>query len=220
MIKIKDKNLQKIILITSFILVNLIIIYGIGSVLSFFNKGANRAEILYLETEPIDVYLPKVNWIIPKNIEYKIDSNVLKKIEKHYLYSIVSKNKAMKSNSINYLKDFYTENKLIEFEKIINFNKKNKISIESTTLEHHLSLNYYSEDGTLVVFTDEKVIEYTNYKKENNFIFSTQDTVGYKNIMLLEDGFWKIRQSKKLKYNKIIRDTIIEKPSIYTIKKN
>lgn len=220
MIKIKDKNLQKIILITSFILVNLIIIYGIGSVLSFFNKGANRAEILYLETEPIDVYLPKVNWIIPKNIEYKIDSNVLKKIEKHYLYSIVSKNKAMKSNSINYLKDFYTENKLIEFEKIINFNKKNKISIESTTLEHHLSLNYYSEDGTLVVFTDEKVIEYTNYKKENNLIFSTQDTVGYKNIMLLEDGFWKIRQSKKLKYNKIIRDTIIEKPSIYTIKKN
>jgi hypothetical protein len=220
MIKIKDKNLQKIILITSFILLNLIIIYGIGSVLSFFNRGANRVEILHLEAEPIETYLPKVNWITPKNLEQKIDSNALKKIEKHYLYSILTKNKAMKTNSIDYLKDFYTENKIIEFEKIINFNKQNKINIESTTIEHHITINYYSEAGTLVVFTDEKQIEITNYYKDKNFIYASQDTVAYKNIMLLEDGFWRIRQSKKIKYNKKIRDTIIVKPSIYTVKKN
>jgi hypothetical protein len=215
---IKNKILYKIFLFVSFILINFIILYGIGSVFSFFNKGANRTEILHLEKEPVDTYLPKVNWLNLENPGRIIDTNTVKNIEKHYLFSILTKNKGMNNNSLDLLKDFYTENKLLEYEKLFNFNKKNDVKIEATTLEHNISINYFSEDGTLVVFTDKKVVEYTNYFKKEKFIFSSQDTVTYKNIMLLEDGFWRIRQNKKTNYDKSIIDSIQLKPTIYTIK--
>lgn len=216
----KDKILYRSLMIISFLLINFIVLYGIGSVFSFFNKGANRAEILHLEKEAVDTYLPKVNWLNLENPGRKVDSNTVKKIEKHYLFSILTKNKGLKNNSLQLLKDFYTENKLLEYEKLFNYNIKNQVEIEATTLEHNLSVNYFSEDGTLVVFTDKKVVEYTNYIKDKKFLYASQDTVAYKNIMLLEDGFWRIRQSKKIIYDKNIQDTIKLKSSIYKVKKD
>lgn len=185
-------------MVFSFILLNGLILFGIGQVLMFFNQGAERTQMLHLELEPEDNYLPKVNWIKTDNPGRRMEAHNLKRIEKHYLYGLLAKSQALKTNQMKGLDDFFTKNPLEEIKTVINNNSNQKSSIDGTSLQHQLSLDYYSDDGQFAVITDKFVEEFQNIYVNNQWVASVQDTVAYKNILLLEDGFWKIRQAVKI----------------------
>jgi len=208
---IHNKNIYRSLLIVSFILLNALILYGIGQALLFFNEGAERKQMLHLDALPENNYISKVTWTNLENTGLKIETNNLKRIENHYLLALLAKSQALKNNLTNGLDNFYTENPLIELEKLISQNKKSKVSIDATTISHELSLDFYSEDGQLVVITDKCVAEFQNIYQDNKFITTIKDTVAYKNILLLEDGFWKIRQSQKIAPEKsiFVKDTLL-----------
>jgi hypothetical protein len=212
-----NKNMYRALIILSFIIVNGFILFGLGQVLLFFNEGAERTQMLNLEPESENYFLPKVEWIKTDNLGRKMEPHNLKKIEKHYLFALISKNQALKTNQIKGLNDFYTQNPLEEIKTLINYNKTNNTTFDATTISHQLSLEFYSDDGKFVVITDKLVHEFQNIYQDKQWLGSIYDTVAYKNILLLEDGFWKIRQSIKINpTDSIIK--INDKKALFTVK--
>ena len=160
MIVINNKNNYRAILIVSFIAINILVLFAISEILGYLNSGADRSSMLHLEKETSNTYSPKVTWETLKNQGRTMENQTIQKIERHYLYSYVIKNNALKNNVNDGIDDYFTESSRKQLEQIIAYNKANKISIHSTTIEHHPSLNFYSEDGQQLVFTDYNVIEF------------------------------------------------------------
>jgi hypothetical protein len=181
-------------------------LYGTSTVLEYLNSGAERTSMLHLEKETVNTYLPKVIWAELNNVGRKMEPNTLKTIEKHYLFSWYIKNKSLQNNKKEGIEDFYTQNARLNLFNVIDYNLKNKISIESTTLKHHPQLEFYSEDGQQVVFTDKNVIEYQNVFKDKKLVTEIQDTASYKVLMLLEDGFWRVRHNQKMRQEEYVID--------------
>lgn len=206
-----NKNIYRVILILSFITLNVFIIYGISAVLTYLKTGANRTTMLHTNLKSEEVYLPKVIWSSLKNPGRNISEQELKTLQDHYLKSWYIKNIANKTNNPYGIDDFYTENARVHLKHIIELNKKQHISIDATTLNHEPKLEFYSEDGQLAVITDNNVVEYQQIFKDDNLILSTSDTSSYKIILLLEDGFWRVRHKVRIKNqsnkNKIIAST-------------
>jgi len=194
-----NKNIYRSVIIVSFIAVNALILFGISSVLAFLNSGADRSSMLNIEFESKDVYFPEVNWENFENPGREIESPTIKKIQKDYLSAWYIRNVAYQTNNTYGIEDFYTDSSRINLYEIIEFNKRNNISIEATTLNHQPNLKFYSADGQLVVFTDEQVIEYQKIFQNKEFIYAIRDTSEYQVMMLLEDGFWRIRHMVKSK---------------------
>jgi hypothetical protein len=74
------------------------------------------------------------------------------------------KNNALENNTSKGIDDYYTDNTRLNLYRTIKHNKQNK-TIENTTLKHFPKLEFYSEDGQLVVFTDKNVVEFQKYIK-------------------------------------------------------
>lgn len=214
---INNRNIIRTLLISSFILLNVLLLFGTNTVLEFLNTGADRTSMLHLEKETANTYLPKVTWEELNNVGRKMEPNTLKTIEKDYLFSWYIKNKSLQNNKKEGIEDFYTQNARVNLYKTIDYNSKNKITIESTTLKHHPKLDFYSEDGQQVVFTDKNVIEYQNVYKDKTLITEIQDTATYKVMMLLEDGFWRVRHIQKMKQEPFAKDTIKAHPEFKVV---
>lgn len=220
MITINNRNTIRIVLFSSFILLNLLLLLAINNVLTYLNSGADRTSMLHLEKETINTYLPKVVWESLQNPGRVMEPTTLKTIERDYLFSWYVKNQAHKTNKKNGIEDYYTTDTRTNLYQSIEFNKKNKIAIESTTLKHNPKLEFYSADGQLVVFTDSNVIQYQKIFQEEKLITEIQDTATYKVMMLLEDGFWRVRHIQKSPIVAFAKDTIKANPPFKVIEKN
>ena len=216
---INNRNITRAVLIISFILINILLLLGISKVLDFLNSGAERTSMLHLEKETINTYLPKVVWEGIDNPGRIMESTTLKTIERDYLFSWYVKNKSLQDNSTLGIEDYYTQNTRKNLYNTIKDNTKNEITIESTTLKHNPKLDFYSADGQLVVFTDRNVVEFQKVFQKKKLIAAIQDTATYKVMMLLEDGFWRVRHLLKTEKTKIPVDTV-KSNSFWKIKRN
>ena len=90
-----NKNMYRTLIILSFIIVNGFVLFGVGQVLLFFNEGAERVQMLNLENESENHYLPKVEWIKTDNPGRRMEPHNIKKIEKHYLFALLAKNQSL-----------------------------------------------------------------------------------------------------------------------------
>lgn len=191
--KILNKNILRSVLVLSYIIIISIIILGISSVFSYLNTGADRSNMLHTEIKKIEQYLPKLEWEPLKNEGRPMDLQTLKSIETDYLDAWYVKHVAYKTNTTKGVDDYYTENARSSIYSIVETNSNENITIDGTTLEHHLTLEFFSEDGQLVVLRDSNVLEYKRIYQENNVLLETKELTTYKVILLLEDGFWRIR---------------------------
>lgn len=207
MVTINNKNSYRFILIILFLILNFLVLYGLSSIIAFMNSGADRATILRLDKEPVNTYLPKVSWENHSNEGRTMEAQTLKAIEKHYLFSWFVKNNALSKNVTSGLADYFTENSFEELHKVITNNKLHKVTIDNTTLEHNLKLEFYSEDGQQAVLTDKNVVEFQNVYKDKKFLASIKDTSTYKAVLLLEDGYWRVRHFLKTPKQEIQKKT-------------
>jgi len=192
-----NKNILRSLLILSFIALNALIIFGISALFTYLNTGADRSKMLHTEIKKVDQYLPKMDWASLKNEGRPISEQTLIEIENDYLDAWYVKHIAYKTNQKAGIKDYYTENARKNIYQYVDLNKKENVTVESTTLNHNPTLEFYSEDGQLAVLTDENVKEYKRIYKENNLILEANESATYKVILLLEDGFWRIRHMVK-----------------------
>lgn len=213
-----NKNILRSILILSYIVVIAFLVFGISSLYSYLNTGADRSAMLHTDIKKIDQYLPKVMWAPLHNEGRPMDEQTLKAIENDYLDAWYIKHIAYKTNKTMGIDDFYTENARKNIFNIIKYNATNNITIAGTTLEHHPTLEFFSEDGQLVVLTDRHVIEYKRVYENKNIILETTEKSTYKVILLLEDGFWRIRHIIKQKSETYNKDTITASDKITELK--
>ncbi len=210
-----NKIILRSILLASYIGVVALIIFGISSVFAYLNTGADRSTLLHTEVKKIDQYLPKVIWEPLNNEGRVMDMQTLNAIEKDYLSALYLKHIAYKNNITIGLDDYYTESARENLYRTIATNNAERIVIEATTLAHHPKLDFFSEDGQLAVITDKNVIEYKRIYKNNVLVFETTEEATYKIVVLLEDGFWRIRHIVAQDIHEHIEKTI-ETPKINT----
>ena len=103
---INNRNTIRTLLISSFIVLNVLLLFGTNTVLEFLNTGADRTSMLHLEKETINTYLPKVTWEELNNVGREMEPNTLKTIEKDYLFSWYIKNKSLQNNKKEGIEDF------------------------------------------------------------------------------------------------------------------
>ena len=94
-----NRNINRFFLILSFIMINVLLLWGIDKALGFLNSGADRTSMLHLDKETVNTYLPEVTWESNNNSGREMEPNTLKTIEKHYLFSWYVKNRAFLTNS-------------------------------------------------------------------------------------------------------------------------
>ncbi|TGV01496.1 glycoside hydrolase family 2 TIM barrel-domain containing protein [Flavivirga rizhaonensis] len=192
-----NRNILRSILVLSYVLVIGFIMYGFSALYSYLNTGADRSSMLHTDIKKIDQYLPKITWEALKNEGRPMDEQTLGRIETNYLDAWYIKHLGYQTNTKKGLDDYYTENARKNIYAIIDENLDAGMTIQSTTLQHDLNLEFFSEDGQLVVITDKNVVEYKRIYKNETLLLETTDVSTYKVILLLEDGFWRIRHMVK-----------------------
>ncbi len=193
-----NKTLYRTILILTFIAVNALIISGIGSALAFMNTGADRTSMLHLEVPMEDVYKPNLTWIDTINPGRPMEKQALGEITNDYMNAWHVRNIAYKKNDRYGVEDFYTDSARVRLYENIDLNIANNNWYKRTTLNHNPDLDFYSADGTMVVFKDYGVEEYQEIYEKETLILRERDTTSYQVMMLLEDGFWRIRHLKEI----------------------
>ena len=192
-----NKNIVRTILIASYIMIVALIISGVSAIFSYLNTGADRSGMLHTEIKKVEQYLPKVVWKPLNNEGRPMDQENLKALENDYLDAWYVKQVAYNTNSTQGIKDYYTDSARENLYAFIALNKAENITVESTTLEHHPRLEFFSEDGQLAVITDNDVVQYKRVFKNEKLVLETTEKSTYKIVFLLEDGFWRIRHLVK-----------------------
>lgn len=191
------RKIIRTVLMAFYIMIVALVTLGIGALYSYLNTGADRSKMLHTEIKKADQYLPKIVWDSISNEGRLMDMQTLKKIENDYLDAWYVKLLAYNTNMTTGIEDYYTESARENIFNFINLNKEQKIHIEASTLMHHLALDFFSEDGQLAVLTDANVKQYNRIYKREAFVLETTETASYKVVLLLEDGFWRIRHLVK-----------------------
>ena len=189
----ENKNILRGLILLSYIVIIGLVIYGIAAIFFYLNTGADRSKMLHTEIKQIDQYLPELQWSPLNNEGRPMDQQTLKTIEDDYLDAWFVKHIAYKTNSTEGIDDYYTKSARANIYNIVSLNSKNATTIESTTLKHNLTLEFFSEDGQLVVLTDRDVIEYKRLFSDETLISEVNEKSTYKITLLLEDGFWRVR---------------------------
>ncbi len=202
-----NKNIYRSVIIFSFLGVVILILLGIGTVLSYLNTGADRSSMLHVELNKDPVYLPKVIWKDTINPGRPIEKQTLLDIEKDYLNAWYVKQVAYQTNLTKGIDDYYTTTAQQPILKNLEANRKTKVTIHGTTTHHNLLLDFYSADGQLAVLTDKNVKEYQQIHREEELLFESKLESDYQVMLLLEDGFWRIRHMVK-KQSQISKDSI------------
>ena len=213
-----SKNLYRAILIISFLAANALIIFGISSIWSYLNTGADRSTMLHTETKSRQMYLPEITWDTTAYEGRPMEAQSLKEIERDYLNSWYVRNLALKNNEDYGIDDYYTDSARVNIYRILDDNKARKINFNSTTTVHHPKLQFYSADGQLVVFNDRNVIEYSEIIDNEEVLDRVVDTSSYRVMMLLEDGFWRIRHMQKVE--KEYEPKLTKRESEWDVKQN
>lgn len=202
-----NKNIIRSGLIFFYVFIIAIIILGVSSLYSYLNTGADRSTMLHSEQIQERYYLPIMQWDTTAVKGRELDATTLKAIEEDYLNAWYVRASALKNNTLTGIKDYYTTNAAEKITALVNYNLSNDISIEMTSLEHHPKVEFFSEDGQLAVLTDVDVLEHEQVYKEGAFLNKSSSYSTYKVVLLLEDGYWRIRQLVKQSSHEKLRET-------------
>jgi hypothetical protein len=174
-----------------------ILLFLTSSLYSYLNSGADRSKMLHIGRKKAAQYLPKINWTLDGNEGRAISEQKLKELQIDYIDAWYVRQMGYKNNAQDGIEDYYTKNARKNIFNIINYNKNKKITVNATSLIHNLDIEFYSEDGQLIVLKDNNVLEYKKIFKNEKLITETSEVSSYRTILLLEDGFWRIRHMVK-----------------------
>ena len=210
MIKTNKRILRSVLMLTYFLIIG-ILLFLISSLYSFLNTGADRSKMLHTEVKQVEQYLPKVIWKNDGNEGRKISQQKINAVENDYLDAWYVKQVAYKTNTQVGIEDYFTKSARKNIYDLIKHNKSEKITIDATTLEHNLDLEFFSEDGQLIVLKDTNAVEHKKIFKDNKLVLESTEVSTYRYVLLLEDGFWRIRHVVKEASEKF-KDSLYKTP--------
>ncbi|PQJ72605.1 glycoside hydrolase family 2 TIM barrel-domain containing protein [Polaribacter butkevichii] len=214
MVKTNKRILRGVLMLTYMAIIG-ILLFLVSSLYSFLNTGADRSKMLHTEVKQAEQYLPKVTWKNDGNEGRKISLQKINAVENDYLDAWYVKQVAYKTNTQVGIEDYFTKSARKNIYKLIKNNKSEKITIDATTLEHHLDIEFFSEDGQLIVLKDTNALEYKKVFKDQKLLLETTEVSTYRYVLLLEDGFWRIRHVVK-EASKKFKDSLVKTPIAFS----
>ncbi len=194
----KNRLIYRILILTAFLLANALLLFGIGEVYSYLNRGADKSGIFHGGLRSDINYYPEIKWDISTNKGLDISPTVVNDIIEDYKLAWFIRNNALYSWEVTGIADLYTANAREELNNLNESNKRSGIAIESTTLSHNLHIEFFSADGKIISFTDKDVTSFSRVWKNDEFVYEANDVASYKVILLLEDGFWRVRHMERI----------------------
>ena len=196
MVKMNKQILRGVLMLTYLAIIG-VLLFLVSSLYSFLNTGADRSKMLHTEVKKVEQYLPKVTWKNDGNEGRKISQQKINAVENDYLDAWYVKQIAYKTNTRVGIEDYFTKSARENIYNILDYNKLKNTSIDATTLEHNLDIEFFSEDGQLIVLKDSSALEYKKVFKDEKIILEATEVSTYRYVLLLEDGFWRIRHVVK-----------------------
>jgi len=193
-----SKLTYRTLILLAFVTVNGFILFGISQVLAYLNTGADTNKLLHIGTALKTDYTPEVEWVDTINPGRPLETYAKQKITRDYLDAWYVRQQAFNGGDRSGIEDHYTVNSRQKLYSLLDQNSQNNIRIESTTLSHTLSLEFYSADGTLAVLTDNHLRRYQRVFKNDFLQYQGEEQASYRIILLLENGVWRIRHLQKL----------------------
>ena len=175
----QNKPLYRTLLITAFIAVNVLILFGISNVLTYLNSGADKANLFHEDVAKEVVSNATVTWEDLINPGRSMEIPTKEKIERDYLESWYIRNKALGSGDIAGIDDTFTQLASKNLLDLLAYNLDQGITVETINLSHQLHLDFYSADGQLVVITDKEVNSHTRIFQEGIFTMDTEEIANY-----------------------------------------
>ena len=192
--KNQNKNIYRALLILSFIGLNLLIVFAIGQIITYLNTGADKSKMLNLSLKSESSYKPHLIWSDTLNPSRPLEKPTQKRVAQDYLNAWYVREVALATNEFKGIEDYYSQSARDKFEELLNHNIQAQTQIEGTSLNHNLKLEFYSADGQFISFKDQNVHESQRIFSAGNMVLQQTIEASYRVIMLLEDGFWRIRQ--------------------------
>jgi len=192
-----NKIIIRFVAATIYILLISVVLFLFSSLYSYFNSGADRSSMLHIATPQNRQYVPKIDWTLDGNVGREMPEQTLKSIETDYLNSWYVKSIAEASNDREGVEDYFTENARNKIYSSLAYNEQENINISSTSINHNTDVVFFSEDGQLVVIEDKNVLEYSSFYENETLLNDVTTLANYKVMLLLEDGFWRVRHKIK-----------------------
>lgn len=180
--------------------------YGIAQIWAFLSVSREKTEIFNEVKDLPDVYTPKINWLPDEKLERPMEDFSRKVIGRDYVRALYQRNIAILTKDTAQIQDYFT---VLAKSKIKSKIDESKIHlVEQVEFSHNLKLSYYSADGQIVAFTDfESEHAERIWDKDRKNMLYDQDTASYQVIMILEDGYWRIHNMKRIDANITLADT-------------
>lgn len=192
-----EKNTFKLFLMAGVVILISILVYGMAQVWVFLSVSrANAAVFLEVKDTP-DIYTPKLVWLPDEPVERPMEDFTRDILKRDYIRALYQRNLAMLNSDTLLIQDYYTALGREKLKRSIS--KEKAIIKEHIELGHHLQLNYYSADGQIIGFLDKATTEAERvWNKEKQMLAYDTDTLNYQVIMILEDGYWRIHNMKRV----------------------
>ena len=187
------KHIKRSLVIAGFVLINFLVIGLIAKVYYEFNSGADRKNLssnLVFSTE----YNPEILIDTSQLRGRKLTKIILDRVKKDYSQGWYVKNLAFYTQDEGKINDYYTDSLRKKIRVRLRENFKKELLVESGSTIHNLHFKLFSDDGQLLYLEDKNVEEYTSIYHKDTFQIQNKSVKNYQVVLLLEDGFWRIRQ--------------------------
>lgn len=195
------KNRLKLLLWTvigaNLVVLFIFVMQGIGSVITYFGSGADPSQALKLiPIAPPDlqdrlVWLPDAETVREGR---RMEPFTREQIGSAYLLGWAQWTIGHELGEPYGLKTYFSPPALYAVTHEITSTARTDWTLQQANLRHELQLNFYSDDGSIVSFTDhraELVQDISLAESDTRYIHEWQRR--YDIVMRLEDGNWRIR---------------------------
>lgn len=203
--------------------VGLCLLIGVTAKLwTYFNTGADRATALNLPPNLPESHAPAVEWLPDEEPRgRKMEDFTRQEIVKDYIRGWYQQHLSYMTGDTKGLKEYFTPSALPKIQNLIKELTSKGFELHQTDLEHHIQLHFYSADGQIVSFTDRQVrLKKRLYQKDpHQKIYSTEVVTDYEVVMLLDDGYWRIKNLVRQQPTPFAQDTLqVDKSKMVQVK--
>ncbi|MEI6043126.1 MAG: cellulase family glycosylhydrolase [Chloroflexota bacterium] len=172
-----------------------LLLSGLGSLLVYFQQGADPASALNIVPNiPPDLHV-SVSWL-PDDADTarKIEPFTRTQVESAYLRAWLQWNISYQKKKPYGLKTYFSGPALEAISNSISEVAAKGWQVEQVDTLHRLQLHLYSADGSIISFTDQEALVSQIIRDQTGAIVMTGETnTSYDVVMFLEDGNWHIR---------------------------
>lgn len=170
---------------------------GVARLLAYFNSGADPATIfLAVPTVPVDLKA-RVTWLpdLPSAAEGRaLEPYLRERIAGAYLYSWAQWGISYELKRPYGLKTYFSPPALDAVTLAVTSTVAAGWQVHQSNLHHTLALAFYSDDGSLVAFTDHNAHLVQQVMNTDGSLVDVRETTNvYDVVMRLDDGTWRIR---------------------------